>query len=252
MVVMILWLAVMIGAGGWWVWQDRLAYARFQTLGDTAERQRVYLRWIVQSFAILVGASVVSLWLAGGLVPFDGFPAAFEPLHLGSLPSPAPRAVHFLPLLAGLGIGVGISVAVQWWRMRKLLTHEAATDALLPRNRNEAALALLLSINAGFSEELLFRLALPLLLFQLTHAAMLSMALSILCFGLAHAYQGWKGILGTMAAGALLTLYYCTHGSLVRVMVAHALIDVIALLVRPALVDLFARRRAPRWLALAH
>ncbi len=246
------WLTVMIGGGGWWVWQDRLAYQRFQTLTDTGARQRVYLRWIAQSFTILVGASIVSLWLAGGLAPFDGYPAAFEPLRLTLQPRRSAGDGHMLPMLVGLTIGVGVSVAVQWWRLRRMMvTNAGTTEALLPRNRREGAIALLLSANAGFSEELFFRLALPLLLFQLTHAPALSMGLSVLCFGLAHAYQGWKGILGTMAAGALLTLYYCSHGSLVRVMLVHALIDVIALLVRPALTDLFARRQSPRWLALA-
>lgn len=41
-------------------------------------------------------------------------------------------------------------------------------QALIPQNRREAVLALLLSLKAAFSEEIFFRLALPLLLFRVT------------------------------------------------------------------------------------
>lgn len=107
------------------------------------------------------------------------------------------------------------------------------------------------SVNAGFSEELLFRLALPLLLYRMTHSLEAALGIAIVCFGLAHGYQGWKGILGTMLAGALLTLYYLSHGSLVRVMLAHALIDIVALIVRPVLTNWLARRFPGRGTRLA-
>ncbi|TMJ12009.1 MAG: CPBP family intramembrane metalloprotease [Alphaproteobacteria bacterium] len=119
---------------------------------------------------------------------------------------------------------------------------QGTAEALLPRNRQEAAIALILSLNAGFSEELFFRLALPLILFQITGSLLAAFALAAIAFGLAHAYQGWKGIAGTMIVGAFITLVYLSSGSLLRVILLHAAIDVVALVVRPAITKAIARR----------
>lgn len=252
MVLTLVWMAAMLVGGAWWVRRDVAAYARFQVLSDTLERQRFYARWLVESFVVLVGASVVSLWLAGALWPFDGFPAAFAPAHW-LLQSRGERSGdHWVPMALGLSAGVAVSVAIQWRRLKTALSPQPGLDAaLIPRNRREAVLTLLLSLNAGFSEELFFRLALPLLLFHVTSSLAVSLAASMLSFGLAHAHYGWKGILATMAAGALLTLYYLHHGSLLRVMVAHAVIDVLAFFVRPALADWLVWRKPPQWAVLA-
>uniref|UniRef100_UPI0025E23585 hypothetical protein n=1 Tax=uncultured Brevundimonas sp. TaxID=213418 RepID=UPI0025E23585 len=76
-----LWLTGMLAGMAWWVKRDAEAYRRFQALTLTRDRQRVYWRWIAQSFAVLVGASLISLWLVGGLSPFSPFPSAFDQAH---------------------------------------------------------------------------------------------------------------------------------------------------------------------------
>jgi uncharacterized protein len=241
-VLTLAWIAVMLVGGAWWVRRDVAAYARFQTQTDTIERQQLYCRWLVESFVVLVGASVVSLWLAHALWPFDGSPAAFEPASRLLQSDEEISNDQWLPMALGLSFGIAISIAIQWRRLQRSLSPRGRPDqALIPRNRREALLALLLSLNAGFSEELFFRLALPLLLFQVTGS------LSVLGFGLAHAHYGWKGVLATTAAGALLTAYYLHHGSLLRVMIAHAVIDILAFFIRPAIVDWVTLRKAPQW-----
>lgn len=247
------WLLLMLVAGAWWVRGDVVAYQRFEALTDTSDRQRTYRLWLVQSFAILVGASLISLWLAEGFSPFDSFPMVFDPAHRALQPGrDASSGDHWLPIALGLSTGVMVSVAIQWRRLKTMLKPvRGMGDALVPRNRREGAIVVLLSLNAGFSEELFFRLALPLLLFHVTGSLAVAFGVSIVCFGLAHAHYGWKGILATMAAGGMLTLIYLNHGSLLRVMVAHAVIDFIAFLIRPALADWLAWRKPPQWLALA-
>jgi membrane protease YdiL (CAAX protease family) len=248
MVLTSAWIAIMLIGGTWWVRRDVAAYARFQTQSDTTDRQDFYRRWLLESFVVLVGASMVSLWLAHALWPFNGFPPAFAPgsrlLHSdGSISDD-----QWLPIAIGLFFGIVLSAAMKWRQIKKTLSPRAGPDqALIPRNRREAVLALLLSLNAGFGEELFFRLALPLLFLQVTGSLMVSLVVSIFGFGLAHAHYGWKGVLATTAAGTLLTVYYFHHGSLLRVMTAHAVIDISAFFIRPAIADLFVSRKAPRW-----
>lgn len=246
------WMAVMAAGGTWWVRRDVAAYARFEALSGTIDRQHFYRRWLVESFTVLVGASMVSLWLVDALSPFSAFPHAFVPANRVMQSRGHPSGDHWLPMAVGLSAGIAVSVAIQWRRLKAALSQRPGPDAaLIPRNRREAVLALLLSLNAGFSEELFFRLALPLLFFHLTGSLATSLAVSILSFGLAHAHYGWKGVLATLAAGTLLTLYYLHHGSLLRVMVAHAVIDVLAFFIRPAIADWIIARKPPRWAFLA-
>lgn len=248
MVLTSIWIVVMIVGGTWWVRRDIAAYARFQTQSDTIERQNFYRRWLVESFVVLVGAAMICLWLTHALWPFDGFPSTFAPPNRLLQSDKGISSDQWLPIAIGLFFGVMLSVAIQWRRFKKSLSPQAGLDqALVPRNRREAMLALLLSLNAGFSEELFFRLALPLLLFQVTGSLTVSFALSVLAFGLAHAHYGWKGVLATAAGGALLTFYYLHHGSLLRVMIAHAVIDIVAFFIRPAIAEWFSSRTAPRW-----
>jgi membrane protease YdiL (CAAX protease family) len=237
-------LIVMLGGMAWWLKQDVEVYRRFKALTATADRQRVFWRWIWQSFAVFVGASLVCLWLADGLSPFSPFPSAFEPLHqaLGGH-RPARSGGISGSMMVGIAIGLAIVIAVQALRLRKMLKPlEGPADALIPRNGQERAIALVLSVNAGVVEELFFRLALPLLLFRLTGSATIAFGLAVVGFGLAHAYQGWKGVAATMLAGGVLSLMYLAHGSLLRVMMIHAVIDILALIVRPAIVGWLARR----------
>ncbi|MES2337123.1 MAG: CPBP family intramembrane glutamic endopeptidase [Pseudomonadota bacterium] len=248
MVLASAWIAVMLIGGTWWVRKDIVAYARFQTQSDTIDRQHLYRRWLVESFVVLVGASVFSLWLAGALWPFDGFPSALAPASRLLHSDESISSDQWLPIAIGLFFGIVISVVIKWRQIKNSLSSRAGPDqALIPRNRREATLALLLSLNAGFSEELFFRLALPLLLLQITGSLPASLVLSVLAFGLAHAHYGWKGVFATTAAGALLTVYYLHHGSLLRVMAAHAVIDISAFFIRPAIADLILWRKAPRW-----
>ena len=107
-------------------------------------------------------------------------------------------------------------------------------SALLPRDRVEVVLAAAISLAAGIGEELFFRLLLPILLTAFIDA-IAAVVIAILLFGLAHAYQGWKGVTVTTLVGALFTATYLMSGSLAIAMLFHVVIDLMSLVVRPVI-----------------
>ncbi len=97
-------------------------------------------------------------------------------------------------------------------------------EAMLPRSQSEYRLFALVAIAAGICEELLFRGFLMALLanwFGLFGGA----ALSVVLFGVCHAYQGQAGIVRTGAFGAVAAALALGSGSLVPVIVAHCAAD---------------------------
>lgn len=100
---------------------------------------------------------------------------------------------------------------------------------LLPRTKKEEKAWTAVSITAGVTEEFIFR---GVLLYTLGLYADLSILwLSILggaIFGLAHAYQGIRGILITGLLGWTFGYLYLTIGVLWPLMLIHILLDLIA------------------------
>lgn len=242
-----LWLMALLAGLFVWVRRDQRQYARFKQLDTTAERIACYRRWTIQSFVLLTGASLATLALLGRWDAAIGLPAEFHAAAALVQEPGTPRETsqdHVIGMAIGVSVGLVVVVALQLLRLRKAINPNIGDiEPLMARNAAEARAGLVLSLNAGFSEELFFRLALPLLIVQVTGSAPFALAASLLVFGLAHAYQGWKGILGTAFVGALLMLMYLKSGSLLRPMAAHALIDVIALIVHPAVGRWIAARQ---------
>ena len=90
--------------------------------------------------------------------------------------------------------------------------------AILPRNRGELPYGAALGLTAGIVEELLFRLALPALLFGVLQgipgAGALAFGIAALLFGALHLYQGPLGILFAFILGLLFTVLYLVTGSI--------------------------------------
>jgi membrane protease YdiL (CAAX protease family) len=62
----------------------------------------------------------------------------------------------------------------------------------------------------------------------------LAFVFSTLLFGIAHVYQGWVGIIQTAITGIILGLLFLATGSLLLVIVVHALVDLqVVLMLRP-------------------
>ncbi len=80
---------------------------------------------------------------------------------------------------------------------------------------------------AGLCEEFLYRGYALNVIAQLTGRVVDGFVLSTIAFGLAHAYQGIRGILGTTIIGALFAAIYLLTGSLWPCIIGHFAQDII-------------------------
>ncbi|MCT4786701.1 CPBP family intramembrane glutamic endopeptidase [Exiguobacterium aestuarii] len=100
---------------------------------------------------------------------------------------------------------------------------------LLPRTKNEEQAWSAVSVTAGVTEEFIFRGVLLYTISLYIEVPNLTLALiGGALFGMAHAYQGIKGVVTTGVVGFGLGLLYLGMGVLWPVMVLHALLDLIA------------------------
>ena len=238
----------------WFVRKDGAEYTAFKKLTATTDRQRCYRRWVMKSFLLFSGATLLSLLVMQRLDAVVWMPGEFVSLaaHLRSL-MPAAQipdrgfVIGFVSaaVLAGTLLGV---VLAKMLKARPATAEHPGTlaqiEPLMPRNAAETVWTALLSLNAGLSEECFFRLLLPLLLAGLLHNALLAFALATLLFGLVHLYQGVVGILMTAILGAILACIYLWTGNLWVVIALHAGIDLLGLVVRPTLTRLLHRSEA--------
>jgi len=99
--------------------------------------------------------------------------------------------------------------------------------ALLPRGRRERTAFAALAVTAGICEELIFRgFGIAYVRWLWPAAPRWSIIVIVATvFGLAHLYQGPRGIVLTGLVGAYLTWMVLSMGTLVPAMVIHALLD---------------------------
>ena len=220
----------------WFLKGDLLGYRRLKRLPNTVSRQKTYRLWIAKAAIAFVLPAIVGLAVLGRLDALATVPPELDGLRI-LLPSfeGYSGAVLFGMMgggaLAGLAIGAFFATRRHW----RVLKPIGNVGSLLPRNRSEIAHAAAMSIAAGVSEELAFRLFLPLLLALVTGSATVAFALALGIFGAMHRYQGWVGVIATTVVGALMTAIYLMTGSLWLAMALHALIDLNSLVLRPAL-----------------
>lgn len=98
---------------------------------------------------------------------------------------------------------------------------------MLPRTAKERAVWVLLSMTAGFCEELLYRGFLTAYLVNIFPQVnfVLAIIISAALFGIGHIYQKLTGVLGTGFMGLIFGFLYFFTGSLFLPMVVHALFD---------------------------
>lgn len=219
--------------------KDRREYQRFKRYRSTARRQAMYVKWLRESFLVFGGLSLVLLLLVGQFVPlFLSDVNGWEWVRsirewydsLGAL------AIALTVLLAFLVIVAPILLLFLARGSQEEVTAIGDIQALLPRNRREVRLGALLSLNAGLVEELLFRLALPALLYGAFGSALFAGIASVLIFGALHVYQGALGVLGTVVIGTFLLALYVATGSILVPIVVHALIDLRSFVFIPLIV----------------
>lgn len=161
----------------------------------------VVLQWIVQRrpFATLSLVPAMS-WGAGGVL-----------LGLGLM------ALVLQPQRRSLGAAPEVVA-----RLRDRL---APLHRLLPATRAEWRGFVPLALTAGICEELLFRGFVMWAFAQVLPAYWMAAVAQALLFGLAHSYQGPRGVYMTTMVGAFLAGVVWVSGSLWPAMLVHALLD---------------------------
>ncbi len=220
----------------WFLKGDLFGYRRIKRLPDTASRQKTYRLWIAKAAIAFVLPAIIGLALLGRLNAIVTVPPEFDALRT-LLPSfEGESRAELLGMIGGSALGgliVGAVLATRGnWRILKTIGN---VGSLLPRNRPEIAHAAAMSIAAGISEELAFRLFLPLLVALVSGSGFVAFGVAVAAFGAMHLYQGRAGVIATTLVGALMAAVYLMTGELWLAMVLHALIDLNSLALRPAL-----------------
>lgn len=205
---------------------DRRTFPRFKRYRTTRKRQEFYRRMLRDSILQIGLTSLVVLALVWQYVPALLSELTQWPVIREVRGFAAGQPWAMVAIVAGLAIAV---VVLTWVGVRGARSEGISTlgdvSALLPRNRQELRWGWALSINAGISEELMMRLALPALIDAVTGSAVAAVAGSIVVFGALHAYQGVAGVIGTTIVGALMMFLYAVTGTILVPIVLHALID---------------------------
>jgi membrane protease YdiL (CAAX protease family) len=181
------------------------------------ERPRLWLRGLASQWALV--ALLAALWVSHR--------RPFASLGLGS---PAPWG------LAGVGLGLALIALMVAAQRRQVASRPelaarvrdrlASVSALMPHDRAEFPGFVSLAITAGVCEELLFRGFVSWVLACVLPAFWMAALGQAILFGLAHAYQGPRGVLATAAVGVFMAGIVWVTGSLWAAMLVHALMDI--------------------------
>ena len=178
----------------------------------------------------LYAATIAFQWLMLGVVAWRALTRGLTPAELGLVGQLSVKII-----VAGL-LGTGIIGGLQWLNLRRMGKMEGAapdlmrklSNRILPQSLVELLPYLALAVPAGVCEEFLYRgfamaalsrAGLPIWVVVLVTSAL---------FGLAHAYQGRAGVLGTGVLGVLLAIARIVYSSLAPVMIWHTAVDVVA------------------------
>ncbi|MEP6844281.1 MAG: CPBP family intramembrane glutamic endopeptidase, partial [Pseudolysinimonas sp.] len=225
-------LLVVLGLLAWRAaTRQRGQYRRFKRLTSTRARKKVYASWLLESAPVIGGLSAAVLLAAWPYVP----------LALRTTQSWAPIAAVRVFLATPVGavacviavVGVAVLLVVPIVVLRRSVGDGGLDEipavgdirALLPRVRGELKFGVGLGLSAGIFEELLFRLALPALIFGIIGVGPLAFVLAALVFGMLHLYQGPLGILFATLLGLVFAALYVLTGSIAAPIVLHALVD---------------------------
>jgi membrane protease YdiL (CAAX protease family) len=227
-------LGAFVAIAVWSMLKDRRDMAKLKAAANTAARQRIMIRWMVESWVAFGLVAVAGLALTGN------WARLVEPVL--RLPGLGRDTFDTGSLAAGIAVGLVILIAGQViaarrkarritpaefekMKQRYLLAGDVA--ALIPRNAAERRVGAGLSLAAGVSEELMFRALLPALIFDACGGrfAWWAVGVSVVLFGLMHAYQGIGGVIGTAFAGAVFMAVYLVSGNIFGSMLLHFLVD---------------------------
>ena len=181
--------------------------------------------------------SVLTLWIATVAVFMAG--QEWQVFYMRSPVAEAWRKDHGLLACAAVLVTCafflvntmqGLACLRDASRRKRIAPAFAPMRFLLPASPVERRWWILLSLTAGICEELLYRgFLLHCLLAEwpggFQPGLLPAWLLGALAFGLAHLYQGWRGVLASTAMGLVFGLLAIGTGSLFLPIVLHAVID---------------------------
>jgi len=103
---------------------------------------------------------------------------------------------------------------------------------VLPNNIPQGFLWIVLSIAAGFVEEVCYRGYLQKQIMSLTHSATVAVFMQAVLFAVSHSYQGFKSVVVIFVYGTMFGLLALWRGDLWPGIGAHAWTDIVGGLVR--------------------
>gem|GEM_PF-6221811 len=199
----------------------------------------IYRSWLISSFLLFGGFGTFIIYYLNMLNPHanrEGRSTIYHPYDLAfHLVRTYINVDHsqLYPSLFGFFIGIiAIFLIARTRRGRNFYN----TDTLLvlrPSSTTETLYLLLLCINAGVSEEIMFRGALPSLLLAITHNETASLTVSCLVFGSVHWYQGARGVISTFLMAIFFSAILIAGFEFYIVMLLHFLFNVAALFLIP-------------------
>jgi membrane protease YdiL (CAAX protease family) len=179
---------------------------------------------------VLYGATIAFQWLLCGLAAWRAVARGLTAAELG-----LGRRIDFELVLFSL-VGAALLCAFQWFNLRRMsrilvpateLMRKLA-ERLLPSKPVEFGPYCALAVTAGVCEEFLYRGFAMAALTRVGMPAWSVVLMSSVLFGLAHAYQGKGGIIGTGLLGLVFGTMRLAVGSLFPVVLWHAGVDVVA------------------------
>jgi membrane protease YdiL (CAAX protease family) len=120
------------------------------------------------------------------------------------------------------------TLVIEGWDRLTGPAHAASIAGYLPRGPFESALWVLVSLSAGFCEELVFRGYFQRQFSAWTHSRWVGLALQAALFGISHGYQGAADCAKIACFGVLYGLVAVWLGRLRPGMIAHAMTDIMS------------------------
>jgi membrane protease YdiL (CAAX protease family) len=200
-------------------------------------RGRVRLRSLLSrpAFAskeklVLYGSTIAFQWMLLGVVAWRAVARGFGLSELGL------SSVFDARLVLWCAAGALGLAAFQWFNLQRLGRMTGAvpdlmrklSERLLPQKPIEAGPYAALAVTAGVCEEFVYRGFVMAALGRAGIPGWAVLIASSILFGLAHAYQGRSGILGTTLMGMVFGLARWATMSLVPAMTWHAAVDLVA------------------------
>jgi membrane protease YdiL (CAAX protease family) len=179
---------------------------------------------------VLYGSTIAGQWLITGIVAWRALARGLSASGLGLAHYGGPSTI-----LGSLALAA-IAGALHWLNLRRVGKSPGKAPELMrslarrifPVTSVELLPYCALAVTAGVCEEFLYRGFAMGVLSRVGFPAWAVVILTAILFGLAHAYQGRSGILGTFVMGILFGVVRLAYDTLVPVMMMHAIVDLLA------------------------